>query len=121
MTIAISEILQQVESLSLAEQRELAHELMARTRQRSASQPQNGKPAETGESSPPAQPFTAGQGEEEAADDFIVDVFSLNRVPPKRTYLARAKFHYVGRGKPMPYELDDDLRDEEESSEGDAG
>lgn len=41
-------------------------------------------------------------------DNEILDVFSLNRVPPKRTYMARARFHRVGRGKPMPYKLDDE-------------
>jgi hypothetical protein len=38
-------------------------------------------------------------------DDEVTDVFSLNRVPPKYSYQARAKFYYVGRGKPMPYNL----------------
>ena len=38
-------------------------------------------------------------------DNELPDVFSLNRVPPKRVYMARAKFHHVGRGKPMSYNL----------------
>jgi hypothetical protein len=117
MTIAISEILKQVELLSAAEQEELAHKLMERMRQHSASQHHNGQtPDETGHSSPPAQVSAASRSDEGAEDDFIEDVFSLNRVPPKHTYMARAKFHYVGRGKPMPYELDDDLRDEKEGA-----
>lgn len=121
MTIAISEIMKQVELLSATEQEELTRQLIERTRQRQASQHQNGQtPASASESLPPAQALAVEQGSEEAEEEFITDVFSLNRVPPKRTYMARARFRYVGRGKPMPYELDDDLLDAEEGSAGEA-
>lgn len=29
--------------------------------------------------------------------------------PPKRTYTARVRYRFTGRGTPLPYELDDDL------------
>ena len=112
MTVAVSEILKQAALLSAEEQQELAARLLEQARQQLDSQPSDGTPEES-----PAS--TAPENGEETDDDSILDVFSLNRVPPKRTYMARARFHYVGRGKPMPYELDDDLL-EEESSAGDA-
>ncbi len=49
---------------------------------------------------------------EEAEDDEIPDVFSLNRVPPKRVYTMRVSYKFVGRMKPMTYDLDDDVTDD---------
>ena len=40
--------------------------------------------------------------------DETLDVFSLNRVPPKRTYTMRVKYKFIGRGQPRPYPLDDE-------------
>jgi hypothetical protein len=54
---------------------------------------------------------------EETDDDSIHDVFSLNRVATKRTYTMQVSYKFVGREKPIPYELDD-LLDEEAESEG---
>jgi len=116
MTVAVSEILKQASLLSAEEQQELAARLLEQARQQLDSQPSYETP---GESTPALPASAAPENGEEADDDSILDVFSLNRVPPKRTYMARARFHYVGRGKPMPYELDDDLL-EEESGAGDA-
>lgn len=36
------------------------------------------------------------------------DVFSLNRVPPKRTYTTHVRYNFVGRGKPRPFPLEDE-------------
>lgn len=114
MTLAISEILKQVELLSPDEQQELKHVLDERLRAQPATTYSNGVPKE---STPVSVMLESDEAED---DDAIFDVHSLNRVPPKRTYLARAKFHFVGRGKPMPYELDSDLLEEETVSEGEA-
>ena len=46
-----------------------------------------------------------------------LDVFSLNRVPPKRAYTMRARFHYAGRGKPRRYDFGDLFDDVEEEKE----
>lgn len=55
---------------------------------------------------------------EEVEDDEIPDVFSLNRVPPKRVYTKRVRYKFVGRMKPMPYDLDDDTSTDEGESRG---
>lgn len=46
--------------------------------------------------------------EDEEGEDYIdIDVHKLNRIPPKRTYEIEAEFEFVGRGKPMKYDLSD--------------
>jgi hypothetical protein len=45
---------------------------------------------------------------EQAEETDELNVFQLNRMPPKRTFIAQAKFQYIGRGKPKSYKLDDD-------------
>jgi hypothetical protein len=111
MTVAVSEILKQAAFLSVEEQQELAARLLEQARQQLDSQPSDGTPGESPASATP-------ESSEETDDDSILDVFSLNRVPPKRTYTMKVRYKFVGRGKPMPYELDDDLLDEEASSKG---
>ena len=54
----------------------------------------------------------ASLNDEDEFDDSNLDVFSLNRVPPLRTNMMEVKFKYIGRGKPMPHQLDDDLLDD---------
>ena len=29
-------------------------------------------------------------------------------IPPKRTYTKRVRYRFIGKGKPLPYDLDDD-------------
>ncbi len=36
-----------------------------------------------------------------------LEVADLAYGPAKRTYTKRVRYHYVGRGKPLPYEIDD--------------
>ncbi|MGH9832901.1 MAG: hypothetical protein ACREBD_28385 [Blastocatellia bacterium] len=116
MTTAVSEILKQAAFLSAEEQQELAARLLEQARQQPDQQHSNGTP---GESAPPLPASAVPEVGEEADDDSILDVFSLNRVPPKRTYTMQVSYKFIGRGKPMPYELDDDdLLDEEAGSEG---
>ena len=109
MTVAINEILKQVEVLSPTEQVELAAKLSEQVRQNAEAVPRNGRRSELPTGEPPLSGAAADAPSAEAAEEDWLDVFSLNHVPPKRVYLARARFHYVGRGKPMPYELDADL------------
>jgi hypothetical protein len=56
------------------------------------------------------QPQTGEEGcaSEDKEHEAGLDVFSLNRVPPKRTYTIRVRYKFAGRGKPLPY-----LEDEE--------
>jgi len=39
-----------------------------------------------------------------------LEVSDLNYGPPKRTYTWRVRYHFAGRGEPLPYELDDDTK-----------
>jgi S-adenosylmethionine:tRNA-ribosyltransferase-isomerase (queuine synthetase) len=55
--------------------------------------------------------------EEEEEEDFDIDVHSLNRIPPKRTYKIEAEFKFVGRGQPKKYDLSDYNFDEYEIGE----
>ena len=43
----------------------------------------------------------------ETEEEIDIDVHTLNRIPPKRTYEIEAEFEFVGRGKPLKYDLDD--------------
>lgn len=117
MASALTEILKQAEQLSVEEQLELAARLKEQAQRHAEATPHNGCQGEASGAEPPAQPGAEESVSENDEEEDWLDVFRLNHVPPKRTYMARARFHYVGRGKPMPYELDDDLRDDEERSE----
>ena len=44
---------------------------------------------------------------EESEEEIDIDVHTLNRIPPKRTYEIEAEFEIVGRGMPMKYDLSD--------------
>ncbi len=46
-------------------------------------------------------------------EETAIDVSSLALMPPKRTYTARATFHFAGRGEPLPYDFGDIFDDEE--------
>ena len=48
------------------------------------------------------------QKEETDEEEIIdIDVHSLNRIPPKRTYKINAKVRFGGRGEPLKYDLSD--------------
>jgi hypothetical protein len=118
MSTAVNEILKQVDRLSMDEQLELAAKLNERLERHAEPDSDNGYLPEPNEVAPEAETEAEARLYEETEDDEIPDVSTLNRVPPKRTYMARARFHYVGRGKPLPYDLDDDLCADDEESEG---
>ena len=109
MTIAINEILKQVEFLSPAERDELAAKLAEQVRPHNGATAHNGSVAQTLEAEPLAQSDT------EAEDEDWLDVFRLNHIPPKWTYTVEAQFYDGGRGKPMPYDLSDIFPEEEET------
>jgi len=112
MSIAVSEILKQVEGLSVDEQMELTTRLLEQVRQPIDPGIQNGQQAETDDEMslrPEGESLEGDEGEEG------LDAFSLNHVPPKRTYTAYARFYYAGRGKPLPYDFDGLFDDEDES------
>ena len=54
---------------------------------------------------------------EEAEEEIDIDVHTLNRIPPKRTYRVMAKGRFGGRGKPMKYDLSDYNFDDYENEE----
>lgn len=43
----------------------------------------------------------------EPEDDLEVDVHTLNRIPPKKSFKVKAKVRLGGRGKPLKYDLSD--------------
>jgi len=117
MTTAVREILERAELLSSEEQMELATRLMEQARQSVKALPQNGLQRETSSAEPPAQPGAeAGVSEDDEDDDWL-DTLDLKLMPPKRTYMAQARFHYVGRGKPLPYDFGDRFDTENEDDE----
>jgi hypothetical protein len=87
MTTAVSEILTQTKSLSAEEQLELAVRLMEQAQQNS-----------------------------DEIDEGL-DVFSLNHVPPKDSYVVMMEFVDAGRGEPARYDFSEIFGDEEESAE----
>lgn len=69
-----------------------------------------------------AEDTNLGDGESiqaviEEREETDIDVHTLNRIPPKRTYEIEAEFEFVGRGKPMKYDLSDYNFDEYETDE----
>jgi len=61
--------------------------------------------------------FGLKEANEETEEALDIDVHTLNRIPPKRTYEIEAEFVFVGRGKPMKYDLSDYNFDEYETEE----
>lgn len=116
MAMAASEILKQAEQLSADEQVELATKLMEQARQIAKALPRNGHQREVPAAEPGQSGVEEGASDENETEEGL-DVFSLNHVPPKWTYMAQARFYYVGRGKPTPYDLSDVFNDEEEDTE----
>lgn len=51
------------------------------------------------------QPAIVDKCDADALDNDLF-VSSLNVMPPKRTYTARVRYHFVGRGRPLPYDFD---------------
>lgn len=104
MTIAISEILKQVELLSLEEQQELAAKVMEQAQRKAA----NGTSTTTA---------SAASFEEDTDEEEGLDVFSLNHVPPKDSYTVMVRFVDGGRGEPARYDFSEIFGDEEEERE----
>jgi hypothetical protein len=111
MTTAVSEILKQAEQLSPDEQMELVTKLMEQARRRAESPLRNGEASGAESlSQPDAEERASENGEEE---DWL-DNLDLKLMPPKWTYTAHVRFHYVGRLQPLPYDFDDFFDDDEE-------
>ena len=51
--------------------------------------------------------FELKSATKETEEEIDIDVHTLNRIPPKRTYEIEAEFEFVGRGMPMKYDLSD--------------
>ena len=105
MTIAISEILKQVELLSPDEQQELTTTLMEKTQQRTRSS--NGHSTAT-----PLVPKPLANDAEAEEDDDWLDTLVLKPIPPKHTYTIKVKLVDGGRLQPLRYDFGD-LFDEE--------
>lgn len=103
MTLAISEILKQVELLSPNEQQELTATLMERARS------SNGHST----AAPPAPEPLANDAEAEEDDDWL-DTLVLKPIPPKHTYTIKVKLIDGGRLEPLRYDFGDLFDDEEE-------
>lgn len=102
MTTAVSEILKQVERLSDDEQFVLVASLTEQLEQSTESVERNDRsPRDVDSVSEADLPAEPDEGK-------IPDVFSLNRVPPQRTYTMRVRYKFVGPGKPKPYPLGDE-------------
>ena len=54
---------------------------------------------------------------EDSPEDIDIDVHTLNRIPPKKTFTVKANFRFKGRGKPMKYDLSDYNFDEYDTEE----
>ncbi|MGH9930941.1 MAG: hypothetical protein ACREA9_17165 [Pyrinomonadaceae bacterium] len=118
MTTAVSEILKQAEQLSPDERLELAARLNGRWEQNAEPKTDNGNLPEAVAAPATAQLSAEAGGSEDDEEDNWLDTLDLKLMPPKRTYMARARFHYVGRGKPLPYDFGDRF-DTETETEGD--
>ncbi len=51
--------------------------------------------------------FEPNGNSKEETEYLEIDVHTLNRIPPKRTYHVKANFEFVGRRKPMKYDFSD--------------
>lgn len=47
------------------------------------------------------------ESNEEASEDFEINIHELNRIPPKKTIRVKANFKIGGRRKPMKYDFSD--------------
>ncbi|MGH9844129.1 MAG: hypothetical protein ACREEM_35840 [Blastocatellia bacterium] len=112
--MAVSEMLKQAERLSADEQVELATRLMEQARQTAETLPRNGRPGEASGAELPAQLGVEARGHENDGEDDWLDTLDLKLMPPKRTYTARVRFHYVGRLQPLPYDFGDFFDEDEE-------
>lgn len=113
MTTAVSEILTQTELLSAEEQLELATRLMEQARQNADATPHNGLSNEVSRVEPSPQLGEEERASEEEVEEGL-DVFSLNHVPPKDSYVVMMKFVDAGRGEPTRYDFSGIFDDEEE-------
>ena len=109
MTLAISEILKQVELLSPDEQQELTATLMEKTQQRARSS--NGHSTATPLAPKPL--VNDAEAEEEDDDDWL-DTLVLKPIPPKDVYTIKVKLVDGGRLQPLRYDFGDLFDDEEE-------
>lgn len=87
---------------------ELAVRLTERLEQKAEPATDNGNQPEAVDVAATAQAGEETISSEEAEEGETPDVFSLNRVPPKRSYTMRVKYEFVGRGKPRPYPLENE-------------
>jgi len=53
------------------------------------------------------QEFELKNSNKELEEDFDVDVSTLNRIPPKKSFKVKAKIRFHGKGKPIKYDLKD--------------
>jgi len=51
--------------------------------------------------------FEPNGNSKEETEYLEIDVHTLNRIPPKRTYRVKANFKFVRRRKPMKYDFSD--------------
>ena len=51
--------------------------------------------------------FEQSKANVEEVEDLDIDVHTLNRIPPKKAFTVKANFRFIGRGKPMKYDLSD--------------
>ena len=111
MTIAISEILQQVKLLSPKEQLELAAKLTEQ-----AQQTINAMSAQAGQAEAEAPLFLSREAEaiEEEEDADWLDTLDLKLMPWKEITTARVRVQEVGRLQPLPHDFSDYFDDEEE-------
>ena len=109
MTIAISEILQQVKLFSPEEQLEMVARLAEQARQTIKEMSPQARQAEAD-----ALPVMGAEGSARDEENWLATL-DLKMMPPKRTYSIRARFHKVGRLQPLPYDFGDFFDHEEES------
>ena len=110
MTIAISEILQQVKLFSPEEQLELVARLAEQARQTIKEMSPQARQAEAD-----ALPVMGAEGSARDEEENWLDTLDLKMMPPKRTYTIRARLHKAGRLQPLPYDFGDFFDHEEES------
>ncbi len=109
MTVAINEILKQIEFLSLAEQAELGAKISEQARQNLEAAPHNGLQVELEAAS------SAGINESvDAEEDDWIDTLDLQLMPWKQIATTRVSVREVGRLQPLPYDFGDFFDDEEE-------
>jgi len=93
--------------------------LMEQARQTAEALPRNGHQREAPGAEPPSQPDAEESVSENDEGEDWLDVFSLNHVPPKASYVIKVKFVDGGRGQPRRYDFGDLFDDEEEGKGAD--